>query len=122
VEIEPPAAVAAGANVVVRYTFGPRDFVCKGFGFTSAPVGVPAQGMYFRLGIMDIGASIRFQPHRWHATPVTGSNPALGDQPAFMFPDEAPWTFSGQTTVEVEFENIGGIACLPTLVLTGYLA
>lgn len=120
IEVEPPAAVAAGATVVVRYTFGPRDFVCKGFGFTSAGVGFPAAGMYFKLGIRDLGASISFQPHRWHVTPVTGTNPAVGDQDFAEFPAEAPWIFTSQTTVEVEFENIGALACLPTLVLVGY--
>lgn len=122
IEIEPPAQVAAGANVVVRYTLGPRDFICEGFGFTSQGVGVPIAGMYFKMGIVDIGASISFQPHRFHVTPVTGSNPATGDQPAVKFPEKAPWTFSAQTTIQVEFENIGALPCTPTLVLTGYLA
>lgn len=122
IEIEPAAQVPAGANVVVRYTIGPRDFICLGFGFTSQPVGVPPAGQYFKLGIVDIGASIRFQPHRWHATPVIGTNPGVGDQAHAEFPEEAPWTFTHLTTVEVEFENIGALPCLPTLVLTGYLA
>lgn len=121
VEVEPPLAVAAGATAVTRYTFGPRDFICTGFGFTSQAVGVPAAGMYFKIGIRDIGASISFQPHRWHVTPVVGTNPAVGDQRAVEFPEKAPWTFTSQTTVEVEFENIGALACVPTLVLTGYL-
>ncbi len=122
IEIEPPAQVAAGANVVVRYTVGPRDFVCIGFGFTSQAVGVPAAGQLFRLGIVDIGASIRFQPHRFHATPVTGSNPGVGDRPFTEFPKEAPWVFTSQTTIEIEFENIGALLCLPTLVMVGFLA
>ncbi len=122
IEIEPAGQVAAGANVVVRYTVGPRDFVCTGFGFTSQQVGVPAAGMLFKLGIVDIGASIRFQPHRFHATPVTGANPGFGDQPSVEFPGKLTWTFTSLTTVEVEFENIGALACLPTLVLIGFLA
>lgn len=121
IEIEPPAAVAAGATAQVRYTLGPRNFVCKGLGFTSAPVGVPAAGQWFKIGILDIGASIRFQPHRWHTTATIGSNPGTSDQQYMEFPKEAPWTFSQQTTIEVEFENIGALACLPTLVLVGYL-
>lgn len=121
IEIEPAAQVAAGANVVVRYTVGPRDFVCKGWGFTSERVGVPLQGMYFKIGIVDLGASIRFQPFRFHATCVTGTNPGLADQPKTDFPDEAPWNFSQLTTIEVEFENIGALPCTPTLVLCGYL-
>ncbi len=121
IEIEPAAAVAAGANVVVRYTVGPRDFVMKKFGFTSSLVGVPPTGQFFKIGITDIGASIRFQPFRFHVTPITGANPGTGDQPAVELPEEAPWTFTAQTTIEVEFENIGAIACLPTLVLSGYL-
>ena len=121
IEMEPAAAVPAGANVVVRNTLGPRDFVCKGWGFTSAPVGFPAAGQYFKIGIVDIGASIRFQPFRFHVTPIIGTNPGVGDQAKTDFPDEAPWTFSKQTTIEIEFENIGALADLPTLVLHGYL-
>lgn len=121
IELEPDIQVAAGANAVVRYTLGPRDFVCTGFGFTSDRVGWPPVGQLFRIGINDIGASTRMQPHRFHVTPVTGSNPGFGDQPAVDFPEEAPWTFTTLTTIEVEFENIGALPCTPTLVLKGYL-
>lgn len=121
IEMEPPAQVAAGATVVVRFTIGPRNFKCTGFGFTSQNVGFPLAGQLFRLGIVDIGASIRFQPHRWHATPITGSVPGVDDRPYVDFPGKVEWTFAAQTTVEVEFENIGALACTPTLVLAGYL-
>ncbi len=121
IEIEPAAQVAAGANAVVRQNVGPRDFVCTGFGFTSQAVGVPAAGMNFKIGIVDIGASMRFQPHRFHVTPVIGSNPGVGDQSAHEFPVEARWTFTRLTTIEIEFENIGALACTPTLVMTGYI-
>jgi len=122
IEIEPAVQVAAGANGVVRYTLGPRDFVCDGFGFTSENVGVPAAGQLFKIGIQDIGASIRFQPHRFLVSAVTGDNPGLSDNQAMKFPPEAKWTFMAQTTIEVEFENVGLLPCTPTLVLTGYLA
>lgn len=122
IEIEPVAAVAAGATGVVRFTRGPRDFICTGFGFTSAAVGVPPAGMNFKIGILDIGTSIRFQPVRFHVTPVVGMNPATADKAYMEFPEEARWKFDPQTTIEVEFENIGALACLPTLVLVGYLA
>ena len=122
IEIEPPAVVAAGATVTVLYTVGPRDFVCIGLGFTSSPVGIPPVGQYFKIGILDIGSSIRFQPHRWHVTPVIGTNPTTSDKDYVEFPDEARWTFEKQTTISVEFENIGAIACLPTLVMVGYLS
>lgn len=120
-EIEPPAVVAAGGTVTVNYTVGPRDFVCIGFGFTSSPVGFPVAGTYFKIGILDIGSSIRFQPHRFHVTPVVGTNPATSDKDYVNFPEQAPWTFSRLTTISVEFENIGALPCLPTLVLVGYL-
>lgn len=122
IEIEPPAVVAAGATVTVNYTVGPRDFVCKGMGFTASAVGIPPAGQYFKIGILDIGSSIRFQPHRWHVTAFTGVNPAAADKEWTEWPEEAPWIFEHQTTISVEFENIGAIACLPTLVLVGYLS
>jgi len=121
IEIEPPAQVAAGANAVVRQVVGPRDFVCTGFGFTSQPVGIPPAGQYFKISIEDIGGSTRFQPHRFHVTPVIGTNPGVGDQSPFEFPKEARWTFTSFTTIECVFENIGALACTPTLVLLGYL-
>jgi len=118
IEIE-PAAVAAGATVNVRYTVGPRHFVCTGMGYTSAPVGIPAAGMRFRINIQDIGASVFFAPVRFLARPVFGSDEALSDTAYIELP--VKWQFDRMTTINVEFENIDAIACTPTLVLIGYL-
>lgn len=119
IQVQPAANVPAGSTVQVEYTVGVRDFICTNLGFTSSPVGVPAQGQVFNLGLEDVGMSRQFQPDRWNTTAVFGSNPALSDQPAFLMP--VPWPFKAHTTIRIEFENIGTLACLPTLVLVGYL-
>ena len=119
VNIEPLAVVPAGSTVQVEYTVGVRNFIVTSIGFTSSPVGLPAAGQVFKLGIEDVGMSRQFQPDRWNMTAVFGSNPAVSDQPAFELP--VPWPFRAHTTIRTEFENIGTLACLPTLVLVGYL-
>ena len=117
--VQPAALVPAGTTVQVEYTVGVRNFICTNLGFTSSPVGVPAQGQVFNLGLEDVGMSRQFQPDRWNTTAVFGSNPALQDKPAFPLP--VAWTCRAHTTIRIEFENIGTLACLPTLVLVGYL-
>lgn len=119
INIEPLAVVPAGSTVQVEYTVGVRNFICTNIGFTSSPVGFPAAGQNFKLGIEDVGMSRQFQPDRWNMAAVFGVNPALADQPAFKLP--VNWPFRAHTTIRVEFENIGTLACLPTMVLTGYL-
>jgi hypothetical protein len=119
IQIEPPAAVAAGATVNVRYTVGPRNFVSTGMGYTSQPVGIPAAGQRFRINIQDVGGSVFFAPVRFLARPVFGCDEGTSDKSYIDLP--APWRFEANTTINVEFENIGLIACIPTLVLIGYL-
>lgn len=122
IEIEPVAAVAAGATGNVRYTIGPRNFVCTGMAYTSQPVGIPAAGMRFRINIQDIGASVFFAPFRFLARPVFGSDEGLSDSSYIELANgKATWTFQRQSIINVEFENIDAIACIPTLVLVGYL-
>lgn len=119
IEFEPAAAVAAGAVALVLYTVDVRDFHCTHIGFTSAGVGVPAMGMVFRLQITDVGASRTFQPVPWNATAALGTNPATSDHGPLELPVE--WIFQAKTAIRVEFTNIGTLACLPTVVLIGYL-
>lgn len=118
-QIQPAAQVAAGAIVQVIYTVGVRDFVATKIGFTSEPVGFPASGQQFEVAIRDIGTSIDFEPHRWNITPVVGTNPGDSDCAPLDLPVE--WRFFARTSIRVEFENIGALACTPTLVFIGYL-
>ena len=120
IEIEPGAAVAAAAVAQVIYNVGVRDFVCTHLGFTSTPVGLPLAGMRFKISIRDIGSNTSFEPFRWNATSVLGRNEGIGDMRPFELP--VTWTFQARTSIRIEFENIGGLACLPNLALIGYLA
>jgi len=119
IQIQPVAAVAALAMVTVTYNLGPRDFWWTHLGFTTDAVGFPAAGMDFRINIEDVGLSQFFAPFRFLPRAVTGNNPATSDNPSFELP--APWKFYAQTSIIVEFENIGALNCTPTLVLVGYL-
>lgn len=120
IHIEPTAQVAAGALVTVTYTVGPRDFVVTHIGWTSEGVAFPSgAGMPFKLNIQDVGASTYFAPFRWLARAAFGNNPNTSDNSAFELPVE--WRFKAQTSIIVEFENIGAINCTPYLVLVGYL-
>lgn len=119
IQIQPVAAVAAAAMVTVTYTLGPRNFWWTHLGFTTNAVGFPAAGVDFRINIEDVGLSQFFAPFRFLPRAVTGNNPATSDNPAFQLP--APWKFYAQTSIVVEFENIGALNCTPTLVLVGYL-
>lgn len=119
IEIEPGAAVAAAAVAQVIYNVGVRDFVCTHLGFTSAPVGLPLAGQRFKISIRDIGSNTSFEPFRWHTTSALGRPTATGALQPFQLP--VPWTFQARTSIRVDFENIGGLACLPNLVLIGYL-
>jgi len=120
INIEPLLAVAAGVTSVVQFSVGVKDFIWTDLGFTSAPVGLPAAGQPFKLGMQDIGKSRDFQPAvRWHLTAAIGTNPGVADATPLKLP--VPWKFSAKTTISVTFENIGTLACLPTLVLIGFL-
>ena len=119
IEFEPAAPVAANATGLVLYTVDVRDFHCTHIGFTSQGVGVPAMGMVFRLQITDVGASRTFQPFPWNTTAAIGTNPATSDHGPLELPVE--WIFQAKTAIRIEFNNIGTLACLPTVVLIGYL-
>jgi len=118
IQIQPVAAVAALQMVTVTYTLGPRDFWWTHLGFTTDAVGFPAAGVDFRINIEDVGLSQFFAPFRFLPRAVTGNNPATSDNPAFELPMK--WKFYAQTSIVVEFENIGALNCTPTLVLIGY--
>lgn len=115
INIEPVAVIAAAATGTVLYTVGPRNFVMTGWGFTSQEVGVPAARMPFKLNIQDIGGSIFFAPIRFLVNCIVGPM----DKDYVDLP--VPWRFEKNTTISCEFENIGAQACLPYLVLVGYL-
>lgn len=119
VEIEPGAAVAAAAVAQVVYNVGVRDFVCTHLGFTSTPVGLPLAGQRFKISIRDIGSSTSFEPFRWNTTSALGRNEGVGDVAPFKLP--VSWTFQARTSIRIDFENIGALACLPNLCLIGYL-
>lgn len=120
IHIEPIAQVAAGATAIVNYTQGPRDFILTHIGWSSEGVAWPSgAGMPFKINIQDIGASIFFAPFRFLLRAVTGNNPNTSDNPAFELPVQ--WRFQAQTTISVELENFGAIACTPYIVLCGYL-
>lgn len=120
IEFEPVAQVAAGATAMVQYTIDVRDFHCTHIGFTSQGVGFPAVGQVFKIGVTDVGASRTFQPHFWNATSTLGTNPATSDHGPLELPVQ--WVFASKTTVRVEFQNRGTLACTPNLVLIGYLS
>ena len=118
--VDPAAAVAAAATAVVNMTMPPRDFVWTHMGFTSADVGIPAAGPDFRIRMRDVGASIDFTPgNRFRIRAITGTNAGTSDKGAFEL--SKPWRFKALTTLMAEFENLGGIASTPHLVLHGYL-
>lgn len=119
IQFQPPAQVLAGATGLVTYTVDVRDFICTHLGFTSQGVGVPVVGMVFNLQVTDVGASRTFQPFFWNSTAALGTNPATSDHGPLELP--VPWRFSAKTTVRVEFQNTGTLACTPTVVLIGYL-
>lgn len=120
IQVEPAAFVAAGAVVTVTYTMGPRDFWWTHLGWTTDGVAFPGGGgMDFRLNIQDVGLSQFFAPFRFLIRAVTGNNPHTSDNAAFELP--APWKFYAQTSIIVEFENIGAMNCTPTVVFAGYL-
>lgn len=120
IQVRPTAVIAAAATATVVINVGPRDFVWTHLGWTSDPVGLPATGMPFRLGIRDVTASINFSNARFDLIPVTGTNPGTGDNNAFELP--VKWNFAAQSSISIELENIGAIADTPTVVLVGYLA
>lgn len=114
INIEPPAAVAAGGTTVVPEAIGPRDFVWTHVAFRSQEVGVPPVEQPFKVLMTDIGDSTIFGARRWNVRAAIGVN-----KDAFELPK--PWRFRAKTTLQVEFENTGGLAAIPTLVLHGYL-
>lgn len=119
IQFQPAAQVLAGATGLVTYTVDVRDFICTHVGYTSQGVGFPALGMVFNLQITDVGASRTFQPFFWNTTAALGTNPATSDHGPLELP--VPWRFAAKTTVRVEFQNTGALACTPTVVLIGYL-
>jgi len=120
VEFEPPAVVGGGATATVDYTVGWMDYVCIGFGFTSGTVGFPAGPGRWKISIQDIGAQKAWQPHAFDVTAVVGGNFGTSDSSYIELP--VPWLFLEKTTIRVQFENRDpALACLPDLVLVGYL-
>ena len=113
--IEPAVAVPAATTVVVTVNVGPRNFVWTHYGFRSDLVGWPAAEMPFKIGITDVSFSQLFQPRRFDVQAATGS----GDKAFIELPTS--YTFSAMSNISVEFENIGGVAAIPHLVLAGYL-
>jgi len=119
VEFEPGAAVAGGAASQVDYTQGWRDFVATHIGFTSETIGFPATAGRFKVQIQDIQASASFQPAAWNITSLIGGNFGVSDSGAVEIP--VPWVFLEKTTIRITFNNITALACLPNLLLYGYL-
>lgn len=118
-EFEPDAQIAANTTDIVTETISWKDFVCVSWGFTSETVGFPAAPARWKISIEDIGAQKTFQPTAFNATCVIGGDFGLSDNPAKDLP--VPWVFREKTSVRVQFTNLNGLACLPTLVLSGYL-
>ncbi len=119
IQIEPAAVVAAGVTQEENYTVSVRDFICTHLGFITTLVGVPPAAQVFDISIEDVGMSRTWQPHRWSTAAVIGNDSGVSTRSAFELP--AKWKFEARTTIRVEFENRGTLACLPTLVLVGYL-
>lgn len=114
-EFEPAAQVAAGATGQVDEIIAWRDYVVTHIGFNCQLVGFPAVAMPFKVSIQDIGAQRNWQPHRFDIQAIIGNvNVAAQEIPV-------PWIFKEKTTIRVVFENVGGLPCLPRLVLGGYL-
>lgn len=120
VEFEPPANVGGGATATVDFIQPWRDFVCSHIGCTSATVGFPAAPGRWKVTVQDIGAQRSWQPAAWDITALIGNNMGISDNPAFELP--VPWLFTEKTTIRVQLQNRDpAIACLPTLVLAGFL-
>lgn len=114
INIEPAAAVIAGGTVVVPEAIGPRDFVWTHVGFRSQEVGVPPAEQPFKVLITDIGDSTIFGARRFNVRAAFGVS-----KDAVELPE--PWRFRAKTSLQVEFENLGGLPAIPTLILQGYL-
>jgi hypothetical protein len=115
----PAVAVAAGAASLVSLTNGPKQFVMTEIGFTSSPVGIPARGQIFRIFITDVGKQMFLQNADFNILALLGTNPFLNDQPSKALP--VPWTWKENGQMTVNFTNVGTLACLPELLLIGYL-
>jgi len=115
----PAVAVAAGAVASVSLTNGPKKFVMTEIGFTSTPVGIPARGQPFRVFIQDVGRQMFIQNAAFNLLAFIGANPFLNDQPSKPFP--VPWTWNENGQMTVDFTNVGTLACIPELLLIGYL-
>lgn len=117
---EPAAAVGGGASATVDYTQPWMDFVCTGIGFTSGTVGFPAAPGRWKVSVQDVGAQKSWQPQTFDITAVVGGNFGVSDSSYVDLP--VPWLFLEKTTIRVQFENRDpALACLPDLVLVGYL-
>jgi hypothetical protein len=68
--------------------------------------------------ITDINAQKQFSNERMDLTTITGTNPGANDQPMFRL--IRFWRVRMNSTIRVEFENIGLVAATPTLTLGGY--
>jgi len=115
IQFEPDAQVAAGGTGQDEHTISWRDLVCTHVGFNSELVGFPASNMPFEVSVEDISAQRNWQPHRWDVSTFTG-NINVAAQPL-----PYPWVFKEKTTIRVVFENLGGLAATPRLLLAGYL-
>ena len=117
---EPAAQIAGGATGIVDAVIAWMDFVATRIGFTSETVGFPAAPGRWKVQVQDIGASKAFQPEGWDATALIGGNFGISNNPAIDMP--VPWVFLEKTTIRVTFENLDpALACLPHLLLIGYL-
>lgn len=115
---EPAAVVAAAATVTVTIVMGPRDFMCTHIGFSTTEVGLPARQQRFKLNVRDMGDSIVWAPARFLINAVVGSG---GNTEKNLQKLSKPWRFRRGTSIVVELENVGAIACLPSFVMHGYL-
>ena len=114
-EFVPAAAVAAAAVAQVDQVISWRDFVATHIGFNTGLVGLPAAAMQFLVSVEDISAQRNWQPQRWDVASFCGNvNVAAQEMPM-------PWVFKEHTTIRVMFENLGGLAAIPRLLLAGYL-
>lgn len=119
----PAIATPAGLTDIVRNNVTYRDFFWTDLGFTTDAAFAPVFwfmniGVPFRVQIRDVNASVNFGNQRFDLTSIIGSNPQWNDKAMYKLP--APWRFLMNTTIEVEFENIGLVPSLPTLTLGGF--
>lgn len=120
----PLLAIAPAATAIVTKNVAYRDFIWTELGWTTDAVFAPAWwmpnvGVNFRVNIRDIHSQKFFSDERVDLSTLTGTNPQWNDKQAYKLPKE--WRFVMNSTIWVEFENIGLVASIPTLTLCGFL-